>query len=186
MVLAAAVLAVALVSCSRGPRVIPSGKMQKIYREMLLADQWLDDNPAKKPVADTSWFYEPIFEKYGYTVEDYRKSVDHYLNDPKKYAQMVSKVRDGLSAEALVIEKKVLAEERVSRAADSLVRERARFRPDDLPEFNFRPSGDTVYRGLETYMDARGIYSLRVALADTAFIGPRMAVTCAEEEEDEP
>ena len=58
------VLASAVVSCGRGGRVIPVRKMERIYREMLLADQWLAENPDKRGIADTTWFYKPIFEKY--------------------------------------------------------------------------------------------------------------------------
>ena len=86
-------------ACAREAKVIPARKMARIYREMLLADQWLADNPEKKTAADTTWFYEPIFEKYGYTLKDYQNSVDHYLNDPKRYAQMMAKVGEGLRTE---------------------------------------------------------------------------------------
>ena len=78
------IMVAAVISCDRSARVIPAGKMEKIYREMLLADQWLADNPEKRTMADTTWFYEPIFRKYGFTLNDYQKSVDVYLNDPKR------------------------------------------------------------------------------------------------------
>ena len=61
-----AAVMVAVSSCSDKPKVIPVQKMEKIYKEMFLADQWLVDFPAKRSMADTTWFYEPIFEKYGY------------------------------------------------------------------------------------------------------------------------
>lgn len=35
-------------ACAREAKVIPARKMARIYREMLLADQWLADNPEKK------------------------------------------------------------------------------------------------------------------------------------------
>ena len=66
MVLLAAVIAVAVASCSDRPKVIPARKMEKIYREMFMADQWIITNPEKKRKADTTWLYVPIFEKYGY------------------------------------------------------------------------------------------------------------------------
>ena len=48
MVLLAAVIAVAVASCSDRPKVIPARKMEKIYREMFMADQWIIKNPEKK------------------------------------------------------------------------------------------------------------------------------------------
>ena len=41
-------------------------------------------------------FYDPIFESYGYTFEDYDASVRHYLKDPEKFAKMLRKVTDKL------------------------------------------------------------------------------------------
>ncbi len=99
-------------ACAREAKVIPARKMARIYREMLLADQWLADNPEKKTAADTTWFYEPIFEKYGYTLKDYQNSVDHYLNDPKRYAQMMAKVGEGLRKEASAINQRIGQRER--------------------------------------------------------------------------
>ena len=107
MVLLAAVLAVAVASCSDRQWVIPARKMEKIYREMFLADQWFIKNPKKKRQADTAWLYVPIFEKYGYSVEDYRHSVDHYLNDPKRYSEMLDRVRRSLAKEYRPLERKL-------------------------------------------------------------------------------
>ena len=53
-----AALAAGTVSCSKGPEIIPKRQMEKIYHDMFLADQWLADVPGKRPVADTTWFYQ--------------------------------------------------------------------------------------------------------------------------------
>lgn len=87
-----AALALACVICScKGPRVIPKDKFSKIYTEMVLGDLWLRDNYEKRTVADTSLFYEAIFAKYGYTTEDYRYSVNHYLRNPEEYRRILDK-----------------------------------------------------------------------------------------------
>lgn len=87
--IAAAVLALCLLpSCKEG-KVIPRGTMSKIYAEMFLADQWLRDHPAARPVADTTLFYEPIFNKYGYRKIDYITSVDAYISDPEKFSKIL-------------------------------------------------------------------------------------------------
>ena len=78
IILIAVVLSSVVLSCADKARVIPVRKMEKIYREMFLADQWLEIHSEKRPIADTTWFYAPIFEKYGYDIEDYRASVDFY------------------------------------------------------------------------------------------------------------
>ena len=71
-----ALAAVSFVSCGGDVKVIPKDEMAEIYAEMLLMDQWIAAHPQARRTADTSFVYEPIFEKYGYTSDDYRSSVD--------------------------------------------------------------------------------------------------------------
>lgn len=70
-------------------KVIPRGKLAKIYAEMLVTDQWITTTPGIRQIADTSLVYEPILEKYGYTSADYRRSVDHYMNDPERFSRIL-------------------------------------------------------------------------------------------------
>lgn len=76
-------------SCSGGGKVIPKKKMVRIYADMFVADQWLNQNYKAERVADTSFVYEAIFEKYGYDSEDYRASVDYYIQDPDRFARIL-------------------------------------------------------------------------------------------------
>ena len=63
--------------------------MAEIYADMLVADQWVLDNPGIRTKADTSLVYEPIFNSYGYTTEDYRASVGYYMKDPERYSRIL-------------------------------------------------------------------------------------------------
>jgi len=83
------------VSCGRkeGGRIIPRSKMSKIYAEFLLTDQWIATHRQYSRQADTSLVYEPILNKYGYTTEDYRASVAHYLHDSERYARMLKETK---------------------------------------------------------------------------------------------
>lgn len=87
-ILVLALLLPILSGCGR-PRIIPRDKMAKIYAEMFIADQWLHDHPSARRVADTTFFYEPIFNKYGFSFDDYAVSVDKYINDPDKFAKIL-------------------------------------------------------------------------------------------------
>lgn len=79
-----------LVGCScNKTNIIPRGKMAHIYAEMLVVDQWLLEHTRYRSQADTSLVYEPIFESYGYTTEDYRASVEYYMNDPERYSRIL-------------------------------------------------------------------------------------------------
>ena len=81
-------LALTVLSCGKA-RVIPRGKLVDIYAEMFLTDQWLRDNQDVKKTADTLLVYEPIFNRYGYTTDDYLKTVEHYMREPDKYAKIL-------------------------------------------------------------------------------------------------
>lgn len=95
--LVALVLLVLFPSCSRGGKVIPAKDLSEIYAEMFLADEWIGASQLRTK-ADTMQVYEPIFEKHGYTVEDYRRSVDRYTRDPGEFAKVFEGARSILDA----------------------------------------------------------------------------------------
>jgi len=105
-----AVVSLALLSCSRERRVIPVKVFSKIYAEMFVTDQWLREQKTLRKTADTAMVYEPIFRKWGYTVEDYRRSVDHYTKDPEAFAEVFEGARAMLQArlDSLTAEKKAV------------------------------------------------------------------------------
>lgn len=176
IVLPLMILASAVVSCGREGRVIPVRKMERIYREMLLADQWLAENPDKRGMADTTWFYEPIFEKYGYTLKDYQKSVDRYLNDPKRYAEMMGRVESGLRNDLRALNAKMDHETRLQHEADSLVKAwksvKAKAFNSYLDVFDVDAMTDRV--GIEK--DSLGVYRPVPVVEDTVFHGPRLVI----------
>ncbi len=170
------VLVSAVVSCGRGGRVIPVRKMERIYREMLLADQWLAENPDKRGIADTTWFYEPIFEEYGFTLSDYQKSVDRYLNDPKRYAEMLGRVEEGLRNDLKVVNARIALEDRLQHEADSLAKVwksvKAKTFNSFLDVFDVDAMTDRV--GIEK--DSLGVYRPVPVVEDTVFHGPRLVI----------
>ena len=79
-----------ITSCEKDDaKVIPRAKLSKIYAEMLMTDQWILAAPGMRRIADTSLVYEPILEKYGYDSDDYRKSVDVYMDDPERFSRIL-------------------------------------------------------------------------------------------------
>ncbi len=94
------VLAVCLCSCGREGKVIPRNKFARIYAEMFLADSWLSTaSPEARQRSDTMAFYEPIFEKYGYPVEDYWASVSYYLQDPDRFSRILNRSNQQLESQ---------------------------------------------------------------------------------------
>lgn len=174
--LPAVLLIFALAACSRGAKVIPVRKMERIYREMFLADQWLADNPDKQQKADTTWFYEPIFEKYGFTLKDYQKSVDYYLNDPKRYAEMLGRVYDGLCAECDAVNRRIALEDKARFEADSIARARKSLPWREFRSFTYIFKGSFPMDTVCFLKDSLGVYSLVPVVKDTMFSGPELVI----------
>lgn len=99
-ILSLTLLLVLALGCGRRGRVIPEDKFSDIYAQMLLADQWISSNLKARRVADTTLFYAPILEKYGYDVLDYDASVRHYMKKPEKFAQILDRTSKQLTAYA--------------------------------------------------------------------------------------
>ena len=108
-------LAVALIlcatACHKAGRIIPKSKLEDIYFDMFMADEWLRDNTDVKGIADTTLFYEPIFHRYGYSFKDYQASVSHYLDDPDDFAKIFDKASKNLTKKGKKIEKKLQEEQ---------------------------------------------------------------------------
>ena len=170
-ILAALVLAACLCSCGREGRVIPRNKMARIYAEMFLADAWLiEASPEARVKADTMAFYEPIFEEYGYTIEDYWTSVSHYLLDPDRFSRIVKRSNAMLTAELKALEK--AREEEQSRP----VRRKSSLsgRVFDLYGLDFKEA--VVTDRLNLQLDSNGRYVPIRIIRDTMYFGPRMII----------
>lgn len=92
-----------LTSCKEEGKVIPRGTLAEIYAEMLVVDQWIVSEPSLRREADTSLVYAPILEKYGYTPEDYRVSVSHYMKDPERYSRILRTTSEILDSRLSVL-----------------------------------------------------------------------------------
>ena len=171
-----AALAVTLVSCSKGPDVIPKRQMEKIYREMFLADQWLADHSEKRAEADTTWFYAPIFEKYGYDIEDYRASVDYYLSDPKRYAEMIGRVAKGLEEESAAIQRDIRQQEKIRHRADSIARAMKAYKSDDMPYYGDLFYVNSMTDRIDIRKNSKGVYFPVPVVEDTVFHGPELII----------
>ena len=114
-------------------KVIPRGKLAKIYAEMLVTDQWVTTTPGIRMIADTSLVYEPILEKYGYDSDDYRSSVEHYMNDPERFGRILRTTIE-------ILDKRILELEDVQRLLDlkaKLPKIEADFHPEEFFPYLF-------------------------------------------------
>ena len=99
--------ALAFSSCSKGGRVLSEHKMEMLYTDMFLADQWLRDHPKYRAMADTTLFFDPIFEKHNITFEDYDASLKYYVSKPELLAEITQKASARISKMADIMSKEV-------------------------------------------------------------------------------
>ena len=82
-------------------------KWEMLYTDMFLADQWLRDHPKYRAMADTTLFFDPIFEKHNITFEDYDASLKYYVSKPELLAEITQKASARLSKMADIMSKEV-------------------------------------------------------------------------------
>ena len=167
-------------SCRKdGAEIIPRGKLAEIYAEMLVTDQWIMTTPGVRLIADTTLVYEPILQKYGYDSDDYRKSIDKYMDDPERYSRILRTSAQILEKQIKVLEKR---KEEIDHAeAMRLLRESMKI------EVEFDIDGNFPYLRKEPYVhyydslaveaDSLMIYRFRnIDRGDTIYRDLRMVI----------
>lgn len=155
--LIAAFCSIAASSCRRDEvEIIPRGTMSKIYAEIFLLDQQMhqQDNVVQR-IADTTKVYEPIFEKYGYTYENFIASESKYLEDPKRFVRMAKKAANILTHQLNELKNEKKIQDALLDASKGV----SRFIPhriylldtikdaSKLLDFDFRQGLDTIFEG---------------------------------------
>ncbi len=172
---ALATILVFFASCSRDrAKVIPRNKMAKIYAEMLVTDQWIMTTPSVRRIADTSLVYEPILEKYGYDSDDYRKSVDKYMDDPERFARILRNAGDILGVKIRELEE----EQKRIQALAKLPKIKYEFKFEELAPCMAHESYTHYYDSVAVVRDS-AMYSYRITSierGDTLYDGLRMIV----------
>lgn len=100
--LAAAVMTVQ--SC-RHRDLIPQDVMSRIYYDMYMTDQAVKDNRTFDRMTDTLRIYEPLFNRYGYTTDDYIRSVNTYLERPDRFIKVFEETKAMLEKREAVLKK---------------------------------------------------------------------------------
>lgn len=169
-----------LFSCGfREAKVISRKDMARIYAEMLLTDQWIVTNPSMRRVADTSLVYEPILNRYGYTIEDYILSVNKYMDDPERYSRILRTTGEILDEKlsALNDRKEKLEKEAALRRALEEIRIEAEIDIAEYFPYLFDQPYVHYYDSVAVELDSMMVYRLRnVERTDTVFDGIKVIV----------
>ena len=137
IVVLAVVLAV-LCACGHRTRVIPEGKLVRIYHDMFLADQWVRDHPDNRTDVDTTLLFDPIFRRYGYAFEDYDNTVQYYLDHSERYVKILNRVETQLRKEGESLQ---LEADRQTAREVELNKYRRAFRRKDFSTDSLRWAG---------------------------------------------
>ena len=159
-------------SCGKKGKVIPAGRLTKIYSEMLLADQRIGESYDIKRMADTTLVYAPIIEKYGYSVTDYQTSVEYYISNPDKYARIFRKAIVELEKELIELEK---AQKLIDLIKEKQI-EILRFSPEKIFFLTGLDNPDLFREdSISFYVDSTGgvLYFDPQIGRDTIFRGPK-------------
>lgn len=87
-----------LTGCARKD-VIPARKMSNILHDMYVLDAQISQVRKYRPIADTTSVYGALLAEYGYTQEDFSKSLDYYLNNPVKFKEVFAAAHKRFEAE---------------------------------------------------------------------------------------
>lgn len=152
--------------------VIPRSKLAKIYAEMLVTDQWITSTPGVRMIADTSLVYAPILERYGYDLEDYLFTVDHYMNDPERFSRILRESGEIIGRQLESAELQLAEEQRLA----NLPKIESDFRPEEFFPYMFDEPYVHYYDSLSFEPDSLlQIYRLvPVQKNDTLFDGVKM------------
>ena len=137
---------------------------------MYLADQWIRESSARQKMADTSYAYRPILRKYGYTDEDFRRSIGYYTDRPKEFASVFEQVSNSLRGDKKgieTLERQEIVRDSIRNALNAL--------PFRRPDFVSLPETDYYVAGLYLYRDSTGVYAITPVniFADSAFVRPQ-------------
>lgn len=94
-----------LASCRQAP--IPQSAFSDICYDMLLVRYYVDNTPGVALSTDSLSVYGAILEKYGYSVDDYRSTVEYYVNNPQEYAALLKGVQARIMADQYEIQTRI-------------------------------------------------------------------------------
>ncbi len=114
VVVATAVLTIA---CARH-KIIPDDTLARIFHDAFLTNAYLETEEIE---SDTLNFYEPIFEKYGYTIEDVRFTIGNFSKRKSaRLGDVVEVAIDLLEEEGKFYEKEVAVLDTIDNTAKRL------------------------------------------------------------------
>ena len=115
--LTAVVVALAAIACARH-KIIPDETLAQIFHDAFLTNAYIEKEGIK---CDTLNFYEPIFEKYGYSIEDVRFTIGNFSKRKSaRLGDVVEVAIDMLEKQGKLYEKEVAVLDTIDNTAQRL------------------------------------------------------------------
>ena len=109
-----AILSLIIVACS-GPKVIPDDVLANIFHDAFVANAYITETNIN---SDSLYLYEPIFEKYGYTMEDLQHTLTT-INERKssRISDIMQDVTTRLESEYKAEQRKIIVLDTIDNLA---------------------------------------------------------------------
>ncbi|MCQ2153635.1 MAG: DUF4296 domain-containing protein [Bacteroidales bacterium] len=114
-------LCAVLSACGRG-RVLSMDDFGEVYRDMLLADQWMAMHPEDRAEADSTFFYGPVFGRHGISAKDFDASLSYYISEPDKFIKILERVGKSLEGSRKELLRRKAESAELQAEADSIER----------------------------------------------------------------
>lgn len=170
-------------SCEKG-EVIPRDDLAEIYADLFVVDQWASYQTFGKSL-DSLSLYAAVFEQYGYTVSDFRCSVEEYIKDPDRFSKIIK------TSMAILEQRKKELE--VERSVQRSEEERQEKLKDYYPKQRYNLSGlsnsevFTIGEDVKVYVDSSAatpwIFDVQKG-RDTVYVGPIMQIEKLEKSDE--
>lgn len=81
-----------LLNACTGKR-IPRDDMHLILRDMYMIDMLIEDTPEINKLADSTWVYPQIYDKYGYNTDEFIFTINYYMGRPDRFRSLLNQIK---------------------------------------------------------------------------------------------
>ena len=127
--------ALSFTSCERPP--IKPADFADICHDMFLVRAYVEKNPVVEVSTDSLSVYGAILDRYGYSPDEFRRTVDYYVSNPDDYARLLKNVQSRISKEKRTVES--LIKDANESASASSAAEFVELTEKDIPQLDSIP-----------------------------------------------
>lgn len=160
---------------------IPKNTLQKIYYDMLLVDSMLDSYPDLRMKTDSMSVYPAIFERYGYTAEQFMQAQDYWVSRPEEFRKMLESNKKLFDERAAVLSREMEVRDSIADALFALKEAEQAELENFLDSISFACRLDTIRVSFsaDTFTVAVLDHAADTSAVDTSAVDTTMVGTSA-------